>query len=244
MQPLEVANRAVLGFGQPIALQHRSHGLPGSSFRTESPRPKSLGLWLLLLLWLSGCSAVAVRPPEWPQQTTYEAQLVDRYANGIPPAAYTDAAERNRVVNDMLFLCNVIYRQWEADLYSSGALFNTAGDLLMLGLSSAGAVAGGGTAQVLSGVLAGVAGSRTAIDKNLFQEQSRIALLTKMEAMRLSKLAEIQDLQQEPIDVWPLSAAMLDVQAYYEAGTLMAAFRSLTQQAGSDLAAARARMAR
>lgn len=229
---------------QNMVLSSRPSRTQATRRRVEPDPPFHLCLAALLALTLSGCAlAASEQAPPWPAQEAYETRLAERYAAGLPAEAAETVEGRNRAVDDLLYLCNVVYRDYEVELYTSGALFDTVADLAAMSTSAAGAVVGGGAAQVASGVVAGILGVHNSVDKNFYREQSRIALLTKTDALRTTKLAEIQELKQEPLDVWPLSAAMLDVQAYYEAGTLLAALKAVTEQSGAELSAAKAKLA-
>lgn len=204
---------------------------------------RAIGVGVLALL-ASGCALrAAQQAPEFPAQQAYQEELAARYVDGLPPGSGATAESRNQVVDDLVYLCNVVFRDYETDLYSSGAAFDTATDLLSMAGAAVGAATGGAAAQAASATVAGLLGARTSVSKNYYLEKSRLALLAKADAMRTAKLAEIKELEQEPIEVWPLSAAMLDVQAYYESGTLLSALKAVTEQAGTELNAAKAKLA-
>lgn len=215
-------------------------GQPPQSTRLR----RATGVGMLALL-VAGCALQAAQqPPSFPAQQAYQDELAARYAAGVPAGAGATAESRNQVVDDMVYLCNVVFRDYESELYSSGAAFDTVTDLMSMAGAAVGAATGGAAAQAASATVAGILGARTSVSKNYYLEKSRLALLAKADALRAAKLVEIRELEQEPIEVWTLSAAMLDLQAYYEAGSLLAALKAVTEQAGTETNAARARLSK
>lgn len=233
--PLDVPSHVVVGQGLPFVRPVVGRGVRPGALRSTAV--------ILLALALTGCSMLAERlGPEWPAQQSYEETLAAKYASGIPTEAYLSAAERNETVDELIYLCNVVFREYEVGLYTDGAALEVVGDVVTVGASAAGAISGGLAAQVLSGVIAASTGAKTSLQTNFYQEQSRLALLTKAAAQRSAKLEQIEDLQMQDIDAWPMSAAMLEVQAYYDSGTLLSALKAIAEQAGSDLKASRERL--
>jgi hypothetical protein len=97
-------------------------------------------------------------------------------------------------------------------------------------------VAGGeGAKTILSAVAAGVTGARSTINKNFFAEQSKVALISKMKEMRARTLLRIEEGKRTPISVYPMSQAMVDLQAYYFAGNILSALQDITREAGEGL---------
>ncbi len=174
---------------------------------------------------------------EYPTQDAYRTSLEERYASGVlPPEAYTNRAERNRTIDEITWTIDNSFQRYVESLYASGALFNTIADLVILGSSGAATVAGGeGAKTILSAVAAGVSGARSTIDQNYFAEQSRIALISKMKEMRARTLLRIEEGKQAPISVYPMSQAMVDLQAYYFAGNILSALQDITREAGEGL---------
>jgi hypothetical protein len=174
---------------------------------------------------------------EYPTQDAYRASLEVRYASGVlPPEAYSNRAERNRVVDELVWTIDNDFQNYVESLYASGALFDTITDLVILGAASASTVAGGeGAKTILSAVAAGVTGARSTINKNFFAEQSKVALISKMKEMRARTLLRIEEGKRTPISVYPMSQAMVDLQAYYFAGNILSALQDITREAGEGL---------
>ena len=199
---------------------------------------------IVVLSLAAGCARVMspVTPPTFPTQENYEAQLIARYKNGLPSDVGDTAESRNQVVDDMVYLCNVVYRGYEADAYTESAWTDTGIDVAVLAASAAGALATSGASQAINAAVGAVTGARTAYSKNFLMEQQRSALLLKTTALRDTELDHIEELKHSPIDVWPMSDAMLEVQTYYNDGTIMAALKAFAADAGTQAATAKAKL--
>ena len=196
-------------------------------------------LFLLSLVFL-GCSAT--KPSDYSGRAAYAKSIADKYALGIYPVeAYTNKFARNQLLNELILLVNDRYSEYERGFYSNNAFANTASDLVILGLSSAATVAGGdGVKTALAATITGISGAKMAVSKEFFAEQSRIALISKMRAIRLVKLSEIEENKKRPITDYPLSKALLDIQEFAESGTLVSGLQGLVEQSSSSLSSARA----
>src|SRR5690349_8825825 len=115
----------------------------------------------------------------------------------LPSAIYAlgtnaTAADRNRVISGRLVMINLEYLKWVRTMTADKQLLDSASDILVLSLSLASTAAGGATAKtVLSAIAAGVAGSKTAVDKYYYYEKTLPALVAAMNAERKSVLTNI-----------------------------------------------------
>ena len=140
------------------------------------------------------------------------------------------------MINELVWVIDNAFQNYVESLYASGALFDTITDLVVLGAASASTVAGGeGTKTILSAVAAGVSGSRATINKNYFAEQSKVALISKMKEMRARTLLRIEEGKRASVSAYPMSQAMVDLQAYYFAGNILSALQDITREAGEGL---------
>lgn len=183
--------------------------------------------------WLvCGCAATG----GFTMGDVYSAEIDTRYANGLPDDAFMTKATRNLVIDQAVFTIDNSFQRYVESLYASGALFDTMADLAVLGAASASTVAGGeGAKTILSAIAAGVSGARSTINKNYFAEQSKVALISKMKEMRARTLLRIEEGKRTPISVYPMSQAMVDLQAYYFAGNILSALQDITREAGEGL---------
>ena len=140
---------------------------------------------------------------------------------------------RNGIVTSMVRAVDVQFDVFRRDIFASGALLNVSGDLAAIALSTAGALVGAtATKTILSAVSAGVTGSKSAIDKDLLFQKSTQVLITRMEALRSEKLVDILAQLNKPTDQYPLAAALIDVETYYQKGSIVAAITSIDGDSG------------
>lgn len=187
------------------------------------------------------CACATTRPASYSGREIYTNRLSDKYSSGsYPSEAYTNKYARNQLINELTLLINDNYAEYERSFYSNNAFANTASDLVVLGLSSAATVVGGeGVKTALAAAITGLSGAKMTVSKEFFAEQSRIALIAKMRALRMTKLAEIEENKKKPITEYPLSRALIDVQDFAEAGTLVSGLQGLVEQSSASLGKAR-----
>jgi hypothetical protein len=211
---------------------------------------KTVGLTILLLMITSACS---VYRPKAPIPTAYSKQIQADVASTSLRSSYnampegTDGekaakvARRNQILSELIYLVDQNYYTFENHFYGSQATFSTAADAANLGLTAAGAVTGTTEIKsILSATATGVTGFRTSVEKNFFDQQSRAAVVTKMRALRATQLATIQDENhmKAGVTAYSLEAGISDVNAYFDAGTVVAALQSIAESAGQQTKAA------
>jgi hypothetical protein len=190
------------------------------------------------LVCLAGsCTSVIHGGPKPP---TYEekavAQLIAKYA--APGAIPTDPKkltpdDRNRIIEDLVYLVDVNYRKFEGEIFAGRATFDTSLDLALLGLGGAGAlISASGTQAILAAISGGLSGTRVSINKNFFREQSTHALVSTMRATRKTRLDLIRGAEVLSLSDYPMSRALADVSNYYDAGTVLGALERIVSEAG------------
>jgi hypothetical protein len=103
-------------------------------------------------------------------------------------------------------------------------------------LSAVSAILGGvDTKSILSTASALVGSSQVSFDKNFFQKQTTNALITEMDALRLTTLNDIKNNTKKNTDDYSLEEAIVDLKAYLAAGTLPKALRALEGQSALQL---------
>jgi hypothetical protein len=192
---------------------------------------------LVLGILLSGCASVMESRPNLPTyQPTVVETLSQKYSK--PESIPTDlnkltADQRNNILEDLIFLIDVNYHQFENDLYKGRALFDTTTDLAIIALGAAGAlIDASGTQAILAAISTTIGGGRVSINKNYFREQSTNALISTMRASRKAKLNFIRDAETLSISEYPMSRALVDIVDYYNIGTIVGAFESIVSEAG------------
>jgi hypothetical protein len=132
---------------------------------------------------------------------------------------------RNRIVAARLYAIDIQFSEFEEGF---------AATLATLGLTSAAAIAGGTASQILSGAAAFIIGSREAFQKEVLAERTLIAIHTAMRAGRTQALIRIRAGLSQPVDQYPLAMGLADLNAYYDAGTVLGALVGITESVGAE----------
>ncbi len=148
---------------------------------------------------------------------------------------------RNAVVNARVRAMDVLFNEFQQDLYREGVGFGISTDWIVLALSGAGSLISSAS-TALSAASSGVVGAKAAFDRNAFHDKTMTTLMATMVAQRKDVLATIRTNQLLGIDQYPLTLALTDLDRYYQAGTLPGALTAVAQNAGSVGAAADVRL--
>jgi len=173
--------------------------------------------------------------------------------------------ERNRVLEDLVLLLDLNYDHWEKLLYEKKAYADFAGALAVLGISSYGSVSTAATAnQVLHAIAGGITGAQASFNENVLQRATMPALIQKMRALRAKRLTALKHgmyrlTQGDTIKVvikgeekevheklvvprklseYSMRQGLIDLAAYYNAGTFVAAIQDIHDQAAKEKQAA------
>ena len=84
----------------------------------------------------------------------------------------------------------------------------------------------------MSAVSAGVTGAKGSFDKQAYFTNTITTLLGAMVANRKTVEARIQQRLSQPVADYPLPAALSDLEAYYEAGTITGALTGIAADSG------------
>lgn len=145
----------------------------------------------------------------------------------------TDKTERrNSIAYDLIFLINEFYDAYELSWFATVQTGNVVADLLSLGTSTAGAVAGGeGVKTMLAAITAGVIGGKRSFDKHVLADQSINLIIYNMRKGRQEKLRNIRNALAEKDDgKYPIQEVLIDLQEFYYAGTVLGAVQSILGQ--------------
>ncbi len=147
-----------------------------------------------------------------------------------------DARKRIRgdIINSRIAGIDIEFSQFQQGLHELGVSLNVGTDAVMLGLGAAGALASGGTSQVLSAASAAVVGLKGSIDKNAFYEQAMPALFAKMIAKRKMVLVNIRWGLTKAPSQYPLQQGIADLEEYRYAGTIPGAISAVIENAGDQ----------
>ena len=202
-------------------------------------------LALILIAPLSACASfrnVAGPAPAFDVDTDIAA-FNAHYASATSVSEYYKTPEtrlkRDEFVVGRLTLYNLQYIKFIQGFAINRAQAQSAFDITNLTLGVANSLVGGQADHAaLTAATSLLTGSRLAIDKNFFAEQTVPALVTQMNASRQAALVPILRGLKEDETGYPLSEALVDLQKYYEAGTIQGALMDVQVAAGVKKAAA------
>lgn len=142
---------------------------------------------------------------------------------------------RNEIINAHIFIIDLYFYKSSQMTSLGRTTLNLGSDLAVLGLGIAGSVGPAATAKnVLSPIISGITGAKTPIEKNVFYEQTMPVLISKCEALRQVRFNEIDKKMDLGIDQYPLTAALSDLEQYFQAGTIPYALVQITATAGAQ----------
>ncbi|HEY8696775.1 MAG TPA: hypothetical protein VIM02_04100 [Rhizomicrobium sp.] len=191
-------------------------------------------------LGLAGCAAInGMQEPLTADQaatirlvcpTQEQRAASDAMADGVGKRTYRDG-----VVADCVKMIDGKYADFKMRLHKDAAISNLSTDLLALGLSGAAALTTGATANQFAEGATVVTGARTAINKDVFYEQTLPAVEAAMDANRSKILASIINAEKSDPDgkSYTLAAAGIDLDSYEQAGNIYTAIAGLTQTASN-----------
>lgn len=135
---------------------------------------------------------------------------------------------RNELIEDALPYVDSAYEDFITDITAGRDRANFIADVVELGTTAAiGITNGERPLQILGVALTAFRGGRRSIDLNFFKEQTTPILINKMDGNRAKVRATILTREREGADTYPIGAAVSDIVAYYNAGTLVRAFTEL-----------------
>jgi hypothetical protein len=213
-------------------LKTRSSGIGRACQRHAQVVPKLI-LFSCLLFSFAGCGSLGhkltfLRPAIGPNDE-YVKSLQAKYKN---PQAVEDfyrgatssplKSRRNQIVNELLFLINDYYSAYELSWYATATGHSFLSDLTTLGLDTATAAVGGAELKtMLAAISTGVGGQKIAVQRDFFQNQNIALIIKNMRAARADVLVKIRAKTPKSTDEYPLEDALLDLQEYFAAGTVI-----------------------
>lgn len=203
-----------------------------------------IAILILLLagMMVSGCAAITAHPSR-PFNPRAEMQTLEPYTNlsfvlNDYRTASKDAKKgiRNDFINGRIYAYDQSFEDYQHDLAREGVILDIGADWSQVALSlAAGVVPFAATKTVLSTVSGGIGSAKGSVDKNLFYKKTMEVLLVKMMANRAAQLTEIQKKMTQDTDLYPLTASLLDLEAYYRAGTLTQALIGILESSGETI---------
>jgi hypothetical protein len=194
---------------------------------------------------LGGCSTLRAYPDRSGDVAT-ELKALDEYHKATVLKTYSDYKEdaakkayRDEVVTGRIRAIDLHFGEFQQGVFREGVSTNLATDMILLGLGAVTATTGGAALKAALGATsAGVAGAKASIDKNVYFEKTMPALLGQMIASRKQALVKIQEGLGRDVNLYPLNQALIDLEDYYNAGTIPGAIVAIVEQAGAAAKAA------
>src|SRR2546423_4055981 len=159
-------------------------------------------------------------------QRAIEAQnnIGREYKNLSEPAK---TLKRNQIVNDLVFLINDYYDKYEVRWFATSSGIAAGSDIATLGLDTIVAASSGKQIRtILAAVSTGIGGSKLALEKDVLKNQSISVIIHTMRAARNKQYADLQlKLKAQVATDYPLAEALVDVQNYFHAGTVLGALQ-------------------
>lgn len=190
---------------------------------------------LIASLTLCGCAGFRGSPP---RATNPKAEL-EVLADDLKPEIikkYDESpskALRNKIVIARIRATNIRFDEFQEMLYQEGVGYGIATDWAVLALDAAGTLVGGaGTKAALAATSGGLTGAKAAYDKNVYFKKTMPAILAQMIARRKAVSVRIYSGLTKNIEDYPLIQALVDLEDYYNAGTIPGAIMEIIETSG------------
>lgn len=198
--------------------------------------------WMSLLitaglsLLTTGCASYRAYPKRAASASQELPHLVHYFTEDVMAMYKTNSdksAYRTEVVMGRLRAIDLLFLQFTQAINKEKNGTQIATDWAVLGLSGAGATAGGAaTKAMLAAISGGLTGAKLSVNEALFYKQTMPVLLQAMQASRKAILVDIRKGLNTSLEQYHLMQALNDVDRYYEAGTLPGAMIAINSQTG------------
>lgn len=184
-------------------------------------------------------AALGSNAPLSPAGTSYYGEVAHAYKKDIAAGNASKALiDRNRLIYLAIDQMDLNFYDFQNTTRKKRAFLQTVLDILEIGASTAISITNGTRAKTLIAEgLGAVQAGRTSINKNFALKDTQI-LFNKMVEKRATVLGTILTKSVQPVDQYPFEAALVDLIAYFRAGTFDGALENLNIDTGSAAAAA------
>lgn len=201
-----------------------------------------------MALVLAGCAGLSASPRSpFPDSGAVLDGLAKNYSPenvnaciALPLAQQTPC--RDVIVQALMAAIDLRYAEFELGQFDTNRYGNFGATVGVLGLTTAGALSGAGTARALAAAAAGLTGTRESFNREVLVEHTIVALQTSMQARRAEVAVRIREGLRRPATSYPLGAALSDLYAYFRGGTLVGALVGVTESASERADEARGRL--
>lgn len=201
-------------------------------------KPSFRALMLFGLSALSGCASFQGEPQPVISVamsdkvlSAYQVPAVLKRYGGLSGLA--QRAYRDEVISVYTQAIDARYNAFRGNLSSESKGVNLGFDSLLVGLVGAAALSAN-DADEIGAVTTGVLGLRGSVDKNLYFERTLPALIAAMDAERYKVRTSMVQNQAQDTMRYPLAAALVELQEYQQAGSIVAGIAAVTDQAAQS----------
>mgnify|MGYP001564340945 CR=1 FL=1 len=164
----------------------------------------------------------------------YKESIIDDYNNKKGEAE--KKTFRDEVVLGRIRTIDLYYDIFRQALTKENIGLNVGSDLTVIGLNAAGTIIpAASTKAILAAVSGGIVGAKGTISKDVFYDKTIPSLLSMMDALRKEKLVIVQKGLELPTDKYPLFKALIDVNDYFNAGSIPGAIMGITATSGDTI---------
>ena len=184
---------------------------------------------------LGGCAAALQNGPD--RLFPVDAQLANlQQMLPLPDLRYAHSKlERNNYITARMYAIDLSYTQYFTNLTKQRQLDTLASDVAIVGLGAATTVIPGASAKAAIGAATtAVAGTRTAIDKDVLVQQTIQILQNQMEISRSSIRTRLSANLTKSSAAYTMAQGMSDLEDYYRAGTLAGALEAVSATVGDN----------
>ncbi|NTW89067.1 MAG: hypothetical protein HGB26_08120 [Desulfobulbaceae bacterium] len=208
-------------------------------------------LALCAMLFLAGCASMSNAPKRSGDMVAelkalepyFSASVIKTY-DSLKTKPDDQRGYRDEVIFGRIRAIDLHYNQFINDISREDKGMNIGTDSAVLLLDAGGALSKVSSTQAIfsqaSGVLTGV---KSSIDKNTYYDKTLYALISQMQASRQDALVTLYNGLDKEVGQYPLLKALIDVESYYQAGTILGAVTAITKSSGEQKAKADEKMA-
>lgn len=195
----------------------------------------------LTILLLTGCASIEGYPD---RSVDVEAELSSLIGYFQPEVIknYNEKKNesekriyRDEVVHGRIRAINLQFNEFLKKISKESKSLDIGADSIVLLLSGAGAIVPATSTQAILAATSGaVTGIKSSIDEKVYYEKTISALISQMIATRKTILASIYMGLDLDTTKYPLMKALIDIEDYYQAGTLLGATTVIVKKAGVE----------
>jgi hypothetical protein len=140
---------------------------------------------------------------------------------------------RDQILNARILAIDLNFHNFEQAVAGENVRANLYSDIAVITAGTAGAlVPAASTARLLSALAAGITGARGAVNKDVFFDKTLQVLLVQMQSSRKEVLTKLVTGMSQSPEIYSLMQGLIDIEDYYDAGTIPGALQAISVQAG------------